>query len=58
MLKTRIKNFVEEFDMPVTVFCKKVGMSTTSYYKWMQGAFNFSEEREKKISEYLSKYGF
>lgn len=58
MLKTRIENFLKEFDMPITVFCKKVGMSTASYYKWMQEAFNFSEEREKKISEYLTKYGF
>lgn len=58
MLKTRIKKFVEEFEMPITIFCKKVGMSTASYYKWMNGVFNLSEERENRISEYLSKYGF
>lgn len=58
MLKTRIKSFIKEFEMPITVFCKKVGISTASYYKWNQGIFNFSEETENRITEYLSKYGF
>ncbi len=58
MLKTRVKKFIEEFEMPITVFSRKVGIAQASYYKWMEGAFEFSEERAEKISQYLEKYGF
>ena len=58
MLKTRIQNFLDEFQMPITVFCRHVNMSAANYYKWKSGISNFSEETEERISNYLSKYGF
>lgn len=58
MLRTRVKSFIDELEMPITIFCRKVKLSTTSYYKWMQGVFEFSEETSDRISDYIKKYGF
>lgn len=58
MLRTRVKNFIDELEMPVTIFCRKVRLSTTSYYKWMQGIFEFSDETAERVSDYIKKYGF
>lgn len=58
MLRERVKRFIEEFGMPITVFSQKVSISPASYHKWIRGAFEFSEERAEKISKYLEKYGF
>lgn len=58
MLKTRVRKFIEEFEMPITIFCKKVKLSTTGYYKWMQGVYEFSDETAERVSNYIKKYGF
>lgn len=58
MLRERVKKFINEFGIPITVFSKNVNISPASYHKWIRGAFEFSEERAEKISQYLEKYGF
>lgn len=58
MLRERVRKFIEEFEMPITVFSRKVGISPASFHKWKNGAFEFSEERTEIISQYLEKYGF
>lgn len=58
MLRTRVKNFIDEFEMPITIFCRKVKLSTASYYKWKDGLFEFSDETSERVSNYLKKYGF
>lgn len=58
MLRIRVKNFIDEFEMPITVFCRKIKISTASYYKWKDHIFEFSDETTERISDYLKKYGF
>lgn len=58
MLKDRVKAFVQELDMPITGFCRKVEISTATYYKWVQGKLNLSKSTEQRIDEYLTRYGF
>lgn len=58
MLRDRVERFLNEFEMPITVFCKKIEISSGYFYKWRVGKVNFSEEALQRISDYLSKYGF
>ncbi len=58
MLRDRVQKFIEEFDMPITIFCRKIELTPDSYYKWKKGQLNFSEKTIKRISDYLSQYGF
>ena len=58
MLRTRVKNFIEELEMPITIFCRKVKLSPASYYKWKDGYFEFSDETAEKVSDFIKKYGF
>ena len=58
MLRIRVKNFIDEFEMPITVFCRKVKLSTASYYKWKDSVFEFSDETANRVSDYIKKYGF
>lgn len=57
-LITRCQRFLEELGIPVTVFCKKVALSTPSFYKWRNGELNLSDATLERIDSYLSKYGF
>lgn len=57
-LKERSKKFIEEFEMPITVFCKHVGFSTRSWYFWIKDQLSFASATLDKIDNYLSKYGF
>ena len=58
MLRDRVQKFLDEFEMPITVFCKKIEISPGYFYKWRVGQVNLSEEALNRISDYLSKYGF
>ena len=58
MLRTRVKNFIEELEMPITIFCRKVKLSPASYYKWKDGYFEFSDETAERVSDFIKKYGF
>lgn len=58
MLRIRVKNFIKELGMPITVFCRKVNLSTASYYKWKDGIFEFSDETAQRVSNFIKKYGF
>ena len=51
MLRERVKKFINEFGIPITVFSKNVNISPASYHKWIRGAFEFSEKRAEKISQ-------
>lgn len=57
-LITRCQRFLEELAVPATVFCKKVELSTSSFYRWRNGELNLSDATLERIDGYLSKYGF
>ena len=58
MLRDRVQKFLDELEMPITVFCKKIEISPSYFYKWRVGKVNFSEEALQRISDYITKYGF
>lgn len=57
-LKQRCKNFMDELGVPVTNFCRNIGISTGTYYDCLRDKTHLSEEKIKKIENYLLKYGF
>lgn len=57
-LEKRITKFMTELGIPMTAFCKNIGMSTSTIRKWKKGQVQLSETRLQRIDEYLRKYGF
>lgn len=57
-VRERTKKFIYELGVPATVFAKKVGISATAYHRWMKNDLKLSKSTEKRIAEYLSRYGF
>lgn len=54
----RCCNFINEFGIPVTVFCRKVNISTKAFYDWQKGKLNLSSQTLERIETYIDKYGF
>lgn len=57
-VKIRAKNFLSELGVPVTTFCRNIGISTVAYNRWQRNDLKLSEETVKRVSDYLLKYGF
>jgi hypothetical protein len=57
-LEARCKQMVNELGLPITRFCKNIKISTASYYDWQNQKLKLSDATQKRINEYLSKYGF
>ena len=57
-LKFRCCDMINELGLPTTRFCKNINLSTRCYYDWQNGKLKLSEERLKKIDQYLKKYNF
>lgn len=57
-LKLRVDTFLNEMGITVTAFTKNVGISKSSFYKWMSEERNISYAMQRKISDYLENYGF
>lgn len=57
-LKQRCEDFLQELGLPITRFCKNIGITPQSYYRWQKGDMNLKEGREIFIDEYLKKYNF
>lgn len=55
-LKIRCKNILSEIGIPVTVFCRKIGISTASYYRWQNDDLRLAEETEKRIKSFIEKF--
>lgn len=57
-LRERINDFLAEFGIPATAFCKRVNISYSAYQNWKRNTQKFSQSTEDRISEYLAKYNF
>lgn len=53
--KTRIRMFLHDTGATVTSFCKKVGISPTYYYKFMNDEVEYSAGLVKGIEAYLDE---
>lgn len=57
-LRERTKAFIQELNLPISRFAKRIGIARESYYRWQKGDFNFGEQRAEQIDKYLQRYGF
>lgn len=54
-LRERVKMFMDDTGAKLSVFCRKVQVSPTYYYSWMNGKVEFSEAINKRINTYLNE---
>ena len=57
-IKARAKKFIAELGIPVTCFCKNIGISSSAFNRWQRNDLNLSETTVNRISEYLKRYNF
>lgn len=53
--KTRIFEIVRKSGVPITIFCKRVGLSRTAFYRWLRDDLKLSDGKEQAIRMYASK---
>ena len=56
MLKQKIKEHLDKYGTPKTVFCKRIGISTSALYQYLKGVLYLSEETEQRIYDYLEQF--
>ena len=56
MLKEKIKEYLDKYRTPKTVFCQRVGISASALYRYLKGDLYLSEETEQRISDYLEQF--
>ena len=54
-LRERVKYFINDTGATVTAFCKKIEISTTYYYKWMNNNVEFSGQLICRINNFLNE---
>ena len=57
-LRTRTKNFMNTLHLPISRFAKTIGIARETYYRWINGDFDFGETRAKAVDEFISQFGF
>jgi len=55
-IKEKVKSFLNDTGATVTAFCKRIDISTTYYYKWMNGNVEFSNEIINRITTFLNEF--
>lgn len=55
-IKTKCRKVTTEIGIPVTKLCRCVGISSTTYYRWLAGDLKLSEETENRIKDYIKKF--
>ena len=54
-LRQRVKSFINDTGATVTAFCKKIEISPTYYYKWMNNNVEFSGQLICRINNFLNE---
>lgn len=54
-LRQRVKSFINDTGATVTAFCKKIEISPTYYYKWMNNNVEFSNQLANRITIFLNE---
>lgn len=49
------KQTLNKIGIPVSVFCQKMNISQTAYYRWIHDDLKLSAEKENKIKKYVIK---
>ena len=54
-LKQKTNHFLKELGYPISEFCRRVGITTTTYYNWQKGVLEISEMRQEQIKNEIEK---
>lgn len=54
-LKKRVKSFLEDTGATVMAFCKKINISNSYYYRWINGEIEFSKDICDRINTFLNE---
>lgn len=54
-LREKVKSFIIDTGATVTSFCKKMEISPTYYYKWMNNNVEFSDRLISRIKNFLNE---
>lgn len=54
-LKERVKSFLNDTGATVTAFCKRIEISPTYYYKWINNDVEFSNQVVNRIEKFLNE---
>lgn len=57
-LMKRCEKFFSEVELPVSVFCRKLSMSTSTFYRWRKGELDITQDRMREIDSFLRRYDF
>ena len=55
MLKRRVLDYLSASGCPKSVFCRRLNISYTHFYKWLNDERRLSDELENRIKDYLSE---
>lgn len=54
-LKERVKSFLNDTGATVIAFCKRIEISPTYYYKWINNDVEFSNQLASRIEKFLNE---
>lgn len=54
-IKEKVKSFLNDTGATVTAFCKRIDISPTYYYKWINDNVKFSNEIIDRIIKFLDE---
>ncbi len=54
----RIQRMISEIGLPVSSFCKSVGISTSAFYHARGGTLKLSDTTRARIDEFLSRFNY
>lgn len=54
-LKEKVKSFLNDTGATVTAFCKRIEISPTYYYKWINNNVEFSDQLISRIKNFLNE---
>ena len=53
----RTQKFIDELDLPKTIFCRHIGITPQYLRMWMQGERKLSETKRNAIEQFLIRFG-
>lgn len=55
-LRQQTRKILDEIGIPVSVFCRKMQISDTAFYRWQNMDLKLSEQTESRIKNYINQF--
>ena len=55
-LRQQTRKILDEIGIPVSVFCRKMQISDTAFYRWQKMDLKLSAETENRIQNYINQF--